>query len=158
MALIASSSGSTGRRRSQTRIARSAPADADVDVEREGVVAPRDVLQAVDDPAVVLGVDDVLLAVVAPRVRARRAERDAARAREREQPLAQVALAREGVREVLAAAGADLDLADEISSPAIDSASSGSLGRRRVAQLLEARGEVERLRGRGSRTPPRSRP
>ena len=52
-------------------------AHAHVHVQAEGVVAPRHVLEPVLDAAVVLGVDDRLLAVVGPRVRAGRAERDA---------------------------------------------------------------------------------
>ena len=56
-------------------------ADAQVHVQAERVVAPGDVFQPVLDAAVVLGVDDRLLAVVGPRVRAGRAERDALRAR-----------------------------------------------------------------------------
>ena len=100
-----------GRSRSQDAHGAVDVADADVDVQREGVVAPRDVLQPVDDAAVVLGVDVGLLAVVGPRVRAGRAERDAARGGEREQAPARLALAGERVGEVLAAPGADLDLA-----------------------------------------------
>ena len=92
-------------------------ADADVDVQRERVVAPGDVLQPVLDAAVVLGVDDVLLAVVRQRVRAGRAERDAVRVGEREQPPARLALARERVLDVLAAARADLDLATRSARP-----------------------------------------
>ena len=74
MAEIASSSGSSSRTRSQTPIARSAPAHAHVYVQAEGVVAPGDVLQTVLDQAVVLGVDDLLVLPAAERVRADRTE------------------------------------------------------------------------------------
>ena len=84
--------------------------DADVDLQRERVVAPRDVLQAVLHAPVVLGVDDVLLAVVRQRVRAGGGERDAVGVGEREQPPARLALELQRVLDVLAAAGADLDL------------------------------------------------
>ena len=78
--------------------------DADVDVQREGVVAPRHVLEAVDDAAVVLGVDVLLLAVVGPGMRAGRAERDAVRGGEGEQPRARLALASDRVVQVAAGA------------------------------------------------------
>ena len=48
-----------------------------MDVQREGVVAPGHVLEPLLDPAVVLGVDDLLVAVVGPGVGAGRAERHA---------------------------------------------------------------------------------
>ena len=99
--------------------------DADVHVQRERVVAPGDVLQALLDAAVVLRVDDVLLAVVRQRVGAGRAERDAVRGGEREQPVAAVGLAGAGVLDVLAAPER-ISISEEISSPAIDSASTGS--------------------------------
>ena len=60
-------------------------ADADVDVQRERVVAPRHVLQPLLDPVVVLGVDDVLLAVVRPRMGPGGAERDVMFGGQREQ-------------------------------------------------------------------------
>jgi hypothetical protein len=120
------------------------PAQADVDVQRERVVAARHVLQALDDAAVVLGVDVRLLAVVRPRVRAGRAERDPPVAGEREQALAQLALAPDRVREVVTAPGADLDLArDQLAGDRIRQ--QRVVGGRGVAQLLEARDEVERL-------------
>ena len=84
--------------------------DPDVDVQRERVVAPRDVLQSLLDAAVVLGLDDVLVAVVRPRMGAGRAERDVLLGREREQPPPQLALSRLRSGEVGPAAGADLDL------------------------------------------------
>ena len=116
---------------------------ADVDVQRERVVAPRDVLQALDHAPVVLGVDVALLAVVGPRVGAGRAQRDPARLGQREEAVADVALAAQRVVDVLAAARADLDLAG-------DQLAGDRLGQHRivgggeVAQLLEARHEVER--------------
>ena len=84
--------------------------DADVDVQRERVVAPRDVVQARPRPGGSGRVDDVLVAVVRQRVRAGRAERDAVLVGEREEAAARLVLAPAGVGEVLAAAGADLDL------------------------------------------------
>jgi hypothetical protein len=115
-----------------------------VDVQGERVVAPRHPLQSLDHPAVVLGVDVELLAVVRPRVRAGGPERHASAAGEREQPLAHVALARERVREVLAASGADLDLAaDQLAGDRLGQ--HAVLGRGGVAQLLEARDQVERV-------------
>ena len=100
--------------------------DADVDVDGERVVAPGDVLQPLLDAAVVLGVDDVLLAVVAERVRAGRAERDAVLAGEREQPPARVAPGGRARRRRRRRAPERISISDEISSPAIDSASTGS--------------------------------
>ena len=50
--------------------------DPNVHVHREGVVAPRDVLEPLLDAPVVLGLDDVLLAVIGPRVGAGGAQRD----------------------------------------------------------------------------------
>ncbi len=85
-------------------------AHADVHVQAEGVVAPGDVLQALLDAAVVLGVDDRLLAVVGPGMSAGGAERRALRPGEREQAPAALALALERVVQVGAGAGDDLDL------------------------------------------------
>ena len=119
-------------------------AHADVDVQRERVVAPRDVLQAVDDAAVVLGVDVVLLAVVGPRVGAGRAERDPARLGEREQPAAGVALAAQRVVRRPRRGPSGSRSRSEISSPAIAVGEHRVVGAGEVAQLLEARHEVER--------------
>ena len=119
-------------------------ADADVDVDREGVVAPGHVLQPVLDPVVVLGVDDVLLAVVAERVRAGCAEGDAVVASEREEAAAGVGLAHAGVVHVRPGARADLDLGrDELAG---DRLRQHRVARRGVAQQLEARREQQRLR------------
>ena len=118
-------------------------ARADVDVQRERVVAPRDVPQAVDHAAVVLGVDVALLAVVGPRVGAGRAQRHPARLGEGEEPVARVALAAQRVVDVLAAARADLDLAgDELAGDRLGE--HRVVGGGEVAQLLEARHEVQR--------------
>ena len=73
-------------------------------MQAERVVAPGDVFEPVLDAAIVLGVDDRLLAVVGPGVRAGRAERDALRGGEREQAPAPLALARERVVQVGAGA------------------------------------------------------
>jgi hypothetical protein len=63
---------------------------------------------------------------------------------EREQPLAGLALAAERVGQVLAAPGADLDLAaDELAG---DRVGQDRVVGRRVAQLLEARHELECVR------------
>ena len=59
--------------------------DADVHVQPERVVAPDDVAQVLVVAAVVRRVDDALLLPRAPRVRARRRERDAERIDERAQ-------------------------------------------------------------------------
>ena len=80
-ALTASSIGSTGAQAVAHPHGAVDVAHADVDVQRERVVALGDPLQAVGDAAVVLGVDELLLAVVGARVRAGRAERDAVRRR-----------------------------------------------------------------------------
>ena len=54
--------------------ARRAPV-SDMDMQRKGVVAPRNVIEHVLDTVVVLGVDDVLVAKVGPRMRSRGATR-----------------------------------------------------------------------------------
>ena len=79
-------------------------------MQAEGVVAPGDVAQAFLDPPVVLGVDDLLLAVVGPGMRAGRAERRPARLGEREQPPAALALLGEGLLPVGPGTRDDLDL------------------------------------------------
>jgi hypothetical protein len=76
-------------------------------------------------------------------VRARRTERHAARGAQLEQAAAHVALARDGVVEVLATAGADLDLAGD--QLARDRGRERVVAGRRVAQLLEPRHEVQRV-------------
>ena len=132
-------------------------ADADVDVQRERVVAPRDVPQPLDDAAVVLGVDVALLAVVGPRVRAGRAERDR-RARRRARTAAGAGRAggrsrragpRRGPRRSRSPTGDQLagDRRRE----------HGSRGGRASRSSSKRGDEVERLAGRGSRTPPRGR-
>ena len=107
--------------------------DPDVHVQRERVVAPRDVLQPLLDAAVVLGLDDVLLAVVRPRVGAGRAERDVLLGREREQPPPQLALSATAQRRGPRPRPERISISEEISSPAIDAASSGSAARRVAA-------------------------
>ncbi len=133
-------------------------AHADVHVQAERVVAPGDVLQPLLDAAVVLGVDDRLLAVVGPRVRAGCAERDAAGA----SASANRRLRRSRWRasaslQVAADAGDDLDLrGDQLAGDALVQQRIASA--RDVAQLLEARQRGRACAGRGSRTPPRRRP
>ena len=74
-----------------------------------------------------LGVDDVLVAIVRQRMRARRAQAHPGIRRQREEPAAAVALARDGVGEV--GPGPErISISEEISSPATDSASAGSRG------------------------------
>ena len=115
----ASSSGRKLRRPLHTAIARSGPLIADVDVEPEAVVAPDDVAQELVVAAVVRRVDDALLLPGAPGVGAGGSERDADRGRELGELGAPLAETRGGLVEVVAAAGADLDLggdqlADEV--------------------------------------------
>jgi hypothetical protein len=70
------------------------------------------------------------------------AERDAVLAGQREQAAARVGLADAGVVDVRAGAGADLDLRrDQLPR---DRVRQHGIGRARVAQHLEARGELER--------------
>ena len=117
-------------------------AHADVDVQREGVVAPGDVLEPLLDPAVVLGVDDLLLAVVGPRMRAGRPERDAA-ARPRARTAAGAARAARRAPPARSSPRPErISISEEISSPAIDSRQHRVRGGR-VAQLLEAGAEPE---------------
>jgi hypothetical protein len=85
-------------------------AHAQVHVQAEGVVAPRDVLQALLDTAVVLGVDDRLLAIVRPGMGSGGSQRDPLGGGEREQALAALALAGERVMQVRSHARDDLDL------------------------------------------------
>jgi hypothetical protein len=120
-------------------------AQADVDVQRPRVVAPGDVLQALDDAAVVLGVDVVLGSVVGPGVGSGRPKREPAALGEREESGAHLALAAQRVAEVLAAPGADLDLArDQLAGDR--GGEHGVLAARSVPELLEALDEVQ---GRG---------
>ncbi len=114
-------------------------------VQAERVVAPGDVFQPVGDAAVVLGVDDRLLAVVGPRVRAGRAQRDALLAGEREQAPAVLALARERIVQVGSGAGDDLDLrGDQLAGYVLVQQRIALRGN--AAQLLEPRHEFERAR------------
>ena len=110
MAEIASSSGKLGSQAVDRPDRAIDVAHAHVHVQRERVVAPGHVLQALLDTAVVLGVDDPLLAVVSPRMRARGTEREALAGGKREQPRAPLALARERVVQVAADPRDDLDL------------------------------------------------
>ena len=129
--------------------------DRDVDVEPERVVAPDDVAEQLVVSPVVRRVDDPLLLPVRPRVRPGRAEQEPHRLDER--PQLRSALGDRGgnVRERLLLAGSDLDLGgDELADEVLleRGAARGRL------DVLEAVREVERLRDRGSRTPPRRRP
>jgi hypothetical protein len=114
-----------------------------VGVQREGVVAPGDVAEALRHAAVVLGVDDPLLAVVRPRVRAGRAEGGALALGQGEEPPPVLALAGERVLDVLAAARGDLDLrGDQL---ARDRGGQQRVGLGGLAQLVEAPYHVQRL-------------
>ncbi len=101
--------------------------------------------RALLDAAIVLGVDDRLLAVVGPRMGSRRSQRGALFAGQGEQPSAALALAAQRVGKVLAAAGDDLDLRgdqltrDRLRQQRIALAGTG-------AQLLEARYQIQRGR------------
>ena len=111
-ALIASSIGSTGRSRSHDLDRAVAALDADVDLQRERVVAPaRRTAGPSCDAVVVLGVDDVLLAVVATAgaCRSRRAPTPCASASANSRRRASRCSC-SACCDVLAAAGADLDL------------------------------------------------
>ena len=141
-----------GRRRAT---ARSAPRTPTCTCSAEGVVAPRDVLQAVLDAAVVLGVDDRAARGSRPTdgCRSRRARRPCASASANSR-VAALALAARARRRRSSPRPERISISEEISSPAIDSASTGS-SRGGVAQLLEARARARASPGRGSRTPPR---
>ena len=137
-----------------------------MNVQAEGVVAPGDVLEALLDTPVVLGVDDRLLAVVGPWVGAGGAQSGALARGEREQAAAALALTGEGVSEVLAATGDDLYLRGDQLARDAPRPSSGSrlraksrnsskrgtrssvTGSSRRELLLDAHGEVGRLRER----------
>ncbi len=118
---------------------------ADVDVQREGVVAAGDVPEAVDDAAVVLGVDVALLAVVGPRMGADRRDRGVVAAQVRDQPFARGALQRDRVCEVVAAPADDLELGRDQLTGDLRS-QRRILGIGGVGERLEARHELERGR------------
>jgi hypothetical protein len=89
----------------------------------------------------VLGVDDVLLAVVRPRMRPRGAQLDLLGRRQHEQSPAQLALCGPGRGHVLAAAGPDLDLGrDQLTG---DGGGEHGIVGGGVAQLLEAAHEAQ---------------
>ena len=116
-----------------------------MDVQRERVVAARDVAEPLDHAPVVVGVDVRLLAVVGPGMGARRAERDAARRGQGEEPPAPFALVGDRLVQVLAATGDDLDLRrDQLAGDAREEQRVGLGGG--VADVLEAGDEIERLR------------
>ena len=85
-------------------------ADADVDVDAERVVAPRDVLELPLDDRVVRRVDDLLVLPAGERVRAVRAQADPELVGKAEQQATTLADLRGGLRERLAAPRLDLDL------------------------------------------------
>ena len=119
-------------------------AHAQVHVQAEGVVPPSHVFQALLDAAVVLGVDDRLLAVVGPRMRSSGAQRHAlAPASANRRPRA-LALAGERVVQVRSDARDDLDLrGDQLAGDALVQ---DAVALRGGAQLLEARHEIEGVR------------
>ncbi len=117
---------------------------ADVQVQAERVVPPGDVLEPLLDPAVVLGVDDQLLAVVGPRVGPGGPQPEAALGGEREQPPAALALARESIFQVAPPPRDDLDLRGY--ELAADALAQELVLLRGALQQREARYEVERMR------------
>ena len=126
----------------RTRERRGRRAEPDVDVQAEGVVALRDVLQPLLDAPVVLGVDDRLLAVVRPWVCAGGAQRCAATLGQGKQAAAAIALPGHRVVEIGAGSGDDLDLrGDQLAGDALVQLGVG--GRGGGAQLLKARHQVE---------------
>ena len=119
------------------------------------VVAPRDVAELLVQPAVVLGVDDVLLAVVGPRVGAGRAERDALLGGQREQPPAAVALAGQRRRRSPRRGPSGSRSPRRSARPRSSRPAPDRPRRRRAGPRSAARGRASS--GRGSRTPPRGR-
>ncbi len=115
-----------------------------MDMEAEGVVAPCHVSQALLDAAIVLGVDDRLLAVVGPGMGAGCSQRRAVCAGQSKQAPAPVALTGQRIVQVGADARDDLDLrADQLTGDALVQDLIALRGR---AQLLEARHQIEALR------------
>ena len=111
LAESASSSGRNVRSAVVDRDRAVGAADADVDVEAEGVVAPDDVAEQLVVAAVVRRVDDPLVLPVGPRVRAGRAEREPERLDERGELRAALGhAARRTSAKLVAATGLDLDL------------------------------------------------
>ncbi len=145
-----------GRDRQQDRQHRTEPvadrdgavgaADTDVDVHRERVVAPRHVLEPFLNPPVVVGLDDLLGAVVRERMGAGGAELHVVAGGEREQPAAQLTLGVLGGSQILAAAGPDLDLrrdqlaGDRLARAPRSSAAAASRSRSKLP------GQLQRLR------------
>ena len=117
--------------------------DPDVHVETERVVAPDDVAKDLVVSAVVRRVDDPLVLPAAPRMRPGAAERELQLARDAVDLGAPLAHRGRGLAEVLAPAGAHLDLGcDQLAD---DVRCEIGLERRGV-ELLEAIGERERVR------------
>ena len=85
-------------------------ADADVDVVRPRVVPQSDPLKLAAEPLVVLRVDYLLVEVACPGVRSPRGEPQAHLVGKSKETLTMLRLHRDRVGEVLATAGADLDL------------------------------------------------
>ena len=132
-------------------------ADPHVHVQAERVVAPGDVLEAVLDAVVVLGVDDRAARGSRPTggSRSRRARRRAQRPA-RTAPAALALAARARRARSAPAPGDDLDLrGDQLAGDLL--VQQRIVAARGVAQLLEARRQLERGAARGSRTPPRGR-
>ena len=117
--------------------------DPDVHVQAEGVVAPDDVAKDLVVSPVVRRVDDALVLPAAPRMRAGAAERELQLARDTVELAAPLLHRGRRLAEVLAAAGAHLDLGrDQLAD---DVRCEIGLERRRI-DLLEAIGERERVR------------
>ena len=125
--------------------------DADVNMHREGVVAPGDVLEAPPRRGGSVGVDDLLGAVVGHGCVPLAPSRTPSRGGEPEQPAAAFALSGQRVGEILAATGPDLDLrGDQLTG---DRRRQDRIRRRRRVQSLETGRQLE-IASRGSRTPP----
>ena len=118
-------------------------ADADVDVQPEGVVPPDDVAEQLVVAAVVRRVDDPLVLPAAPRVRPGRAERDAERPGERPELRPPLPHLLRGLGEALAASGANLHLGGDQLADQVLVHRRARCGR---LQVLETVDERERLR------------
>ena len=122
------------------------PPDPDVDVEAPGVVPLRDPAQVSLQPAVVLGLDDVLVEVVGPGMGAHRRQRESHLVGDPEQPLSPGSLALAASAKV-SPRPERISISVSISSPLTACASSGS---RRQAWCISSK-RCSRSRIAGSR-------
>ena len=140
----ASSTGSTGRRRSHARTARSAPRTPTCTCRLKVLLRQATYFSPSSTRLVVLGVDDVLLAVVGPRMGAGGPERDAVVGGEREQAPARRRAGRPAASARSSPRPERISISEEISSPAIDSASTGSPAAAASRSSSKRGDEVER--------------